>query len=346
MKPIYHHLSKKEREIIAALFQDGLKQNKIAKTLERDPGTISREINRNKTMIGILNNNNPKAKKKAKNFYYFPDNAQKKYEKRRKESKQKLGLKTLVLREYVLQKLKEGVSPRLISGRAKILKIGSISHEAIYQFIYRKENLHLKLWKNLLRAHKRRRPKLARKAKRYLIPNRIDIGTRSEKVNTREAFGHWEADSIVGSRGTSHVLHTEIERKTRLVRIRKITRKTAKNTTRAMKRMFRSFPPEARQSTTADNGPEFCDWEAFAKALSMEVFFATPYHSWERGSNERANGLIRRFFPKKTDFTKISHKQIQKVEDWINNRPMECLDFLTPNEAFALQLSRFSLNCT
>lgn len=342
MKTGYQHLSKKEREIIAALFQDGEKQNKIAKKLGRDPGTISRELKRNKTMIGHRNNNKPKAKKQRKNFYYFPDTAQRKYKKRRKESKQKLGLKTFELRAYVLKKLKEGLSPRLISGRAKRLGIGTISHEAIYQFIYRGENRSLQLWKYLLRAHKRRRPKLARKAKRHLIPNRIDIETREEAVNTREAFGHWEADSVVGMRGTSQALHTEIERKTRLVRIRKITRKTAHKTTTAMKRIFRTFPPEARQSTTADNGSEFCSWEKLAKDLGMAVYFAKPYHSWERGSNERANGLIRRFFPKKTDFSKISHQQIQKVEDWINNRPMECLDFQTPNEAFALQLAHFS----
>ncbi len=346
MKTGYQHLSKKEREIIAALFYDGEKQNKIAGKLGRDPGTISRELKRNKTMIGHRNNNKPKAKKQRKNFYYFPDTAQRNYEKRRKESKQKLGLKTFELREYVLKRLKAGLSPRLISGRAKRQGIGSISHEAIYQFIYRKENRPMELWKYLLRSHKRRRPKLARKAKRHLIPNRIDIDTRKEEINTREAFGHWEADSVVGPRGTSQVLHTEIERKTRLVRIRKITRKTAHKTTTAMKRIFRTLPPEARKSTTADNGSEFCSWEKLANSLEMAVYFAKPYHSWERGSNERANGLIRRFFPKKTDFSRISHKQIQKVEDWINNRPMECLDFRTPNEAFALQISLFSKNCT
>lgn len=342
----YHHLSENEREIMAALLQDGEKQNKIATRLGRDPGTISRELKRNKTVIDHRNNNKPKAKKQRKNFYYFPDTAQKNYEKRRKESKQKLGLKTFELREYVLKRLKSGLSPGLISGRAKRQGIGSISHEAIYQFIYRKENRSLELWKYLLRAHKRRRPKLSRKAKRHLIPNRIDIDTRPEEANTREAFGHWEADSVIGMRGTSPALHTEIERKTRLVRIRKITRKTAHKTTTAMKRIFRTLPPEARRSTTADNGSEFCSWEKLSKDLGMDVYFAKPYHSWERGSNERANGLIRRFFPKKTDFSKISHQQIQKVEDWINNRPMECLEFRTPNEAFALQLSHFSKNCT
>jgi IS30 family transposase len=342
----YKHLKKEEREKIAILFLEGKKNSKIAKEVGRSESTISRELRRNKTMIGTENNNNLKAKKKKENYYYFPDTAQKKYEERRKESKQKLGLKSLELREFVMENLKEKLSPILISGRAKLLGIGSISHETIYQFIYRKENKDLKLWEYLIRSHKKRRPKFGRKAKRYLIPNRIDIETRDEKINTREEFGHWEADSIVGKRGSLSALHTEIERKTRLVRIRKIERKTAKLTANSMINIFKKLPKYARKSTTADNGSEFCSWELLAKKLGMKVYFAKPFHSWERGSNERVNGLVRRIFPKKTDFTDITDKEIQAVEDWINNRPMKCLNFLTPNEAFSLQIATLPKNCT
>jgi IS30 family transposase len=342
----YKHLSKEEREKIAALLQDGKKQKEIATELFRDEGTISREIKRNKTMVGIRNNNNAQAKKKRENYYYFPEKAQRKYLERRKESKQQIGLKSLDLREFIIPKIKAGWSPIIISGRVKKKGLGKISHECIYQFIYRKENKDLELWKYLARSHKRRKAKLGRKSKRYLIPNRIDIDNRPKKASQRTEFGHWEADSIVGPRGTHFALHTEIERKTRLVRIKRIPRKTAQNTSQAMIKIWQNLPSKARKSTTADNGSEFCDWETVAKKLSMDVYFAKPYHSWERGSNERANGLIRRFFPKKTNFSKITDQQIQQVENWINNRPMKCLNFNTPYEAFYTHISALLNNCT
>jgi len=341
----YTHLTKEERIKMAFFLQEGkLKQYEIAIELNKHSSTISREIKRNKTINQRRFNNDQVAKKGLKNSAYFPDIAQKKYKKRRKESKQKLGLKSFELRDFVLKELKNHLSPILISGRAKFLNIGKISHEAIYQFIYAKENRFLELWKYLPRQHKKRRKKTGRKAGRRLIPNRIGIENRSEKINSRLEFGHWEADSIVGLRGTAAALHTKIERKNRLVRIKKIERKTAENTSLAMIDIWKNMPKKARISTTADNGSEFCRWEKVAKTLDMQVYFATSYHSWERGANERVNGLICRFFLKKTDFSKISEQQIQEVEDWINNRLMKCLDFKTPNEAFSLCFKHIALD--
>ena len=329
----YTHLSEKEREIIAALLQNGKNQTKIAKELGRDPGTISREIQRNKTMVGIKNNNNPTAKKYIENMCYFPDKAQKKYNERRFESKQGCPLKTLDLYDYVIKKLKKGWSPDLISGRAKLEGIGNISHECIYQFIYGKCFRSLKLWEYLARNHRKRRKKHGRKGKRTLIPNKICIDYRPHAVEDRIEFGHWEGDSIVGV-GKGSALHTQIERKSRYIQIQKISRKGSKETADAMINIFEKFPEHARKTSTEDNGCEFTQWERVSSKLKMDIYFAHAYHSWERGSNERGNGLVRRFLPKKTNFDDVPEDKIKTIEFWINHRPMKCLEYKTPHEVF------------
>lgn len=343
----YNHLSQKERDQIYDLSQSGKNKKEIAKILNRDPSTIGREVKRNKTMIGIKNNNNPTAKKDSGNYYYLPYRAQEKYMARRKESKQLCPLKTLDLYKYTIEKLKIGWSPEIISGRAKREGIGNISHECIYQFIYSKASKELKLYQYLARLHKKRRKWQGRKAKRTLIPNRIGIEKRPKSVENRKEFGHWEGDSVVGI-GKKSALNTNRERKTRLVIISKIKRKTAKHTRLATIRRFKEIPDEAHKTNTYDNGPEFTEHEKISKGLNMHIYFANPYHSWERGTNENGNGLIRRFFPKKTDFDQISQEAIKYVENWINNRPMKCLDYKTPLEAFQEELAIYQnlKNCT
>lgn len=333
----YTQLQPNEREQIYVLLQLNFKQNKIAEILKRNPSTISRELSRNKTMLDIRFNNNPNKKMDKNNYHYLPDRAQVKYLERRKESKQQPILKTIALFKFVVKSLKKGDSPELISGRAKLLNIGSISHECIYQFIYSKKGKELKLSECLPRAHKKRKKKGGRKGKRHLIPNRIDISQRPAIIETREEIGHWEGDSIVGV-GKGAALHTQVERKTRLFKIRKIERKTAENTAEAMISIFSVIPEKLRKSSTEDNGSEFTKWETVSNELGIDIYFAQPYHSWERGSNEKANGLVRRFFPKRTNFDDVTDEEIQAVEDWINNRPMKCLDFRTPNEAYNTEL--------
>jgi IS30 family transposase len=335
----YHHLTEKDRETCSALLQDGKSQKAIAKRLKRNIGTISRELKRNKTLIGPKNNNNPQAKKSLKNSYYFPHKAQKKYNERRKESKQGCPLKTLDLHDYVIEKLKIGWSPQIISGRAKKEAIGKISAECIYQFIYGKDGKSLKLWECLPRHRKKRRTKSGRKGKRHLIPHRIDISLRPKSVENRKEFGHWEGDSIVGI-GTKSALHTQVERLSRYTQVRKIGRKTAQLTSTTMIDIFQNFPDFARKSSTEDNGCEFTRWEMVAQELDMKIYFAQPYHSWERGTNERMNGFVRKFFPKRTDFDPVSQSEIQAVQDWINHRPMACLNYSTPHEVFHKHLNR------
>lgn len=334
------HLSPKERDEIYVLLQSGIRnRSEIGRSIGRPPSTIKREIERNKVMIGILNNNNPEAKKDPDNYYYLPDRAQAKYMKRRKDSKPPASLKTFALREFLIDKIKHGWGPELAAGRAKELGIGSISAECIYQFIYG-EGRDLKLWEFLPRAHKKRRKYNGRKGKRTLIPNRVGIEHRPESVADREEFGHWEDDSIVGV-GIGSALNTKRERKSRYMMITKIPRKTARYTRIASVRRFKELPLFARLTDTADNGPEFTEHEKITKQTQTKFYFATPYHSWERGTNENGNGLVRRFFPKKTDFNHVTPSQIKAVEDWINHRPLKCLNYKTPHEVFHEELNLY-----
>lgn len=346
----YKHLTEEEREQIHYLYYEESKSKEdIAKELGRDPSTIYREFSRNKTMKGMINNNNPEAKKDSKKWQYLPQKAQEKYLERRRESKQQFPFKTLELYEFVVEKIKLGWGPDLIAGRAKELGIGKTSHESIYKFVYydpkAKEE---ELWKYLPRSRKKRRKRNGRKAKRTLIPNRVGIEMRPKAVEDRKEFGHWEDDSVVGV-GKGAALNTKRERKSRYMMITKIPRKTARHTRLATCKRFKNLPVGAKKTNTMDNGCEFTEHEKTTRITGMNHYCANPYHSWERGTNENGNGLIRRFFPKKTDFNKITKKEIKAVEDWINHRPLKCLGYKTPHEVFHEELAlcqKFFSSCT
>jgi IS30 family transposase len=327
----YKHLSQEERDQIAIMLYEKIPKKKIAEKLQRDYSTIYREIKRNHTSINRKYNNSPKKKK----FIYLPYKAQKKYQQRRKKSKSPFPLKNPFIYRFTTEHLKKGWSPELISGRLQFLygEKHSISHECIYQFIYSKRGRRMQLCKYLPRRHKKRRKHNGRSTRRHLIPNRTDISLRPKEVEDREVAGHWEGDSIVGV-GKGSALHTEVERHSRYLLIRKKKRKTAEETATVMTEMYLSVPKHLRKTTTADNGSEFCSHEKVTKKTKIQIFFARPYHSWERGSNENANGLVRRFFPKKTNFDPISKQEIQAVQNAINHRPKKCLEFRTPHEVF------------
>lgn len=329
----YNNLSQKEREQIYILLKEGLKPNAIADLLGRHRSTICREIKRNSTSMETRYNNSPKKQK-----HYLPDRAQQKYRQRRKEGKYPFPLKNSWIYRYTLRKLKIGWSPETISGRLKLKYDEHISHETIYQFIYGKRGRKLELYKNLRRAHKKRRKWKGRKGKRVLIPNRRDITLRPESVETREEFGHWEGDSIIGV-GKGAALHSEVERKCRKLFLKKVKRKTAEETRRAMVAIYKPLPKKAKKTSTIDNGSEFVKHEEVTEETGIVIYCAAPYHSWERGSNENANGLVRWYFPKKTNFDEISDEEIQKVEDAINNRPRKCLGYKTANEVYHQLLS-------
>jgi IS30 family transposase len=353
----YTHLSEEERKNIYFLLLEWKKKKEIADEIGRNPGTITREIRRNSTLLS--RNYNWLGEKKKEHYHYLPDTAQTKSEKRRKEVNWRAPLKRPEILSHVVEHLKLGWSPDIIAGNLKLLYPNDISmhvsHECIYQFIYTKKWEELgetgpdgkPLWlkQYLLRSHKRRKKKTGRSMKKsQKIPNRIDISQRKIDhpfCEIRDEFGHFEWDSILSVRTTYSALRTELERKSRFLFVKRIPRKTADYTTQATIAIYSSLPLWSVKSTTWDNGTEHTGHEKITKELNIPIYFAEPYKSWQRGSNEHGNGMIRRFFPKWTNFDEISNDQIQKVVDYLNNRPRKILGYKTPKQVFDSYLATF-----
>jgi IS30 family transposase len=188
-----------------------------------------------------------------------------------------------------------------------------------------------------LRSQKKQRKRYGGYIRRGQIPNRTSIDKRPQIVARKGRFGDWEADTIIGARHKGGILSL-VERKTKLVRLRKLTTKTAAEMKDATVALLRPLAAKVH-TITVDNGKEFCDHELITAALKARIYFAHPYASWERGLNENTNGLIRQYFPKKYDFTKISEEELQRVEDLLNNRPRKTLSYRTPNQVSFKQRS-------
>jgi IS30 family transposase len=292
----------------------------IAKALGRSKSTISREL---------TNNSSPEHKK------YLSHRAHGRAVQKREKASKRPRLKDARIISYVRGKLKVGWSPEQISGRISIDHPGlSISHEAIYQYIYHpKTEGQRELISCLRRAHRKRKNKaIDRQQKKSKIPNRISIEQRPPSVERRRQYGHWEGDSLV-SRKSKVALNTLVERKSRLLMLTKLKRKTAKATFKAVVSRLGNLPPKARRTLTMDNGSENTMHQEISSTIGIDCFFAHPYASWERGTNEHINGLVRWYLPKGTDFRNISDDEIVRIESLINNRPRKCLGYKTPLEA-------------
>jgi IS30 family transposase len=250
-----------------------------------------------------------------------------------KESHKRKRMDDLEIQEYVIEKLLLGWTPEQISGRI-FQDIGKkVSHETIYMWIYR-ERPDLTEYLPRKQAGRKKR-NYVKKSRKVHIPNRTDIDKRPKEANNREEFGHFEADCIESRRGGSKTALLVIaDRLTRMVKIKKLARKTAEQATNSIIFSLQDYNIINLKTITYDNGSEFCYHERVNNEMGIKSYFCKPYHSWEKGTVENINGLIRRFFPKGTDFDKISDELIQKVEDWINNRPMKCLNWKTPNEKY------------
>jgi len=319
--PKFRKLVKEDRILIAQWKNQGLSLRQIAKWLGRNVSTISREIERNSFESKV----------------YEPLHAQYKANWRRNKAwGAKQPLKNPWLYSYVLDKLGCGWSPEQISGRLKLkfrkLPDRQIGVETIYRFVYQSKNKELRLWEYLRRKQVRRRAKRGRKSQRVRIPDRVSIHLRPRVVDARVEAGHWEGDSLEG-RGHLSGLHTEYERFFSLIRMAKIARISALETTKAQLKIFKNLPEWLRRSTTLDNGKENVKHLLLRKVLRMNTYFADPYSAWQRGGNENANLWIRYYFPKGTDFSKIPEEEIKDVEWELNNKPRKRLGFKTPMEA-------------
>ena len=309
----YIQLTQEERYHISVLCKEGFSKTETAKKINRHISTISRELNRNTGKKG-----------------YRPKQAHKRTLKRRHTSRKAIKF-TDKVRQIVDEKISKQFSPDQISGKLRMLGI-HISHERIYQYLLDDTRSGGQLYKNLRHSHRKRKKRYGSREKRGQIPNRVSIDKRPKIVDARERIGDWEADTIIG-RNHKGAMVTLVERKSKYTLIRKINRKTSLLLNSAISELTKGFK-ERFITMTVDNGREFAGHEEINSKLGVDVYFAHPYHSWERGLSENTNGLIRQYFPKKTDFLEVSDKEVSMVQHRLNNRPRKTLGYLTPNEVF------------
>jgi transposase, IS30 family len=317
-KTDYIHLTAEERDQISVLKAEGQSLRSIARLLGRNHTTISRELSRNAPPV-----------RKGR---YLSHKAHERAVQKKSHAHQRSRLRNETIRQYVENRLALHWTPELIAGRLPLeLKGQTISHEAIYQYIYKERH---DLIPSLAKHHKKRQKRgHSHKHRKPHIPNRVSIEERPKSVEKRKQAGHWERDSMV-SRSSKACLDVKVERKSRYTFIDKLDRRTAEAVRIAVIARLKPLPESLRRSLTYDNGSEHAEHEIINQALGTRSFFCHPYSSWERGTNENMNGLIRRFLPKKTDFSKVSTDEIKQIEFLLNNRPRKCLNFRTPAEVF------------
>lgn len=324
----YRHFRVEEREKIQEMLWQKASVRGIARELGRHPSSVSREIKRNKP---------------PKNNQYTPRLADERaLEHRRHRGRRKLETNETLF-EYAIRRLKLGWSPEQIAATSKAETEVSISHEAIYQYIYaqvyRGGHGYLRPGRLDLRPYlawrrKRRMHKHLRKSYRIEKGPLPSIDRRPREVDKRKQVGHWEDDSLVYTPTCPVGLRTTSELVTGIVFIDKARGRTATDANHISCRRLGPLPVHLRLTLTRDRGAENLGYLELEQNLGIRCFFAHPYHSWERGSNENVNGLIRRFFPKKTDFRTVTDEEIQRVERLLNSRPRKRLGWKTPYEVF------------
>jgi len=318
----YNHFTPEQRNELSALLRAGIRQNRIAELLGKSPAAVCQEIKRNSIDEKY---NAGYAKKRTKKRRVVANQRFKKLEN------------NVWLRSYVIKKIKKVAwSPQQIAGRLKLKypndKERHIGKDAIYAYIYseRKDLVkHLRCQKGKYRRQYGTR--IREKRREEMKKKRID--TRPKIVESRERIGDWEGDTIVGGEKTIHML-THVERRSGMLFADKLEKATAELTKEKTIARFDKIAKDKKYTITYDNGSTFAEHEMTEKETGMDIYFAYPYHSWERGSNENTNGLLRQFFPKKSMFANITQETIEKAVKLINNRPRKRLNYLTPREVF------------
>lgn len=320
----YQRLSLEERVEIEKLTAQKCSISLIAKKLNRAKSTISREL-KNYTFFRTY-----KAVKANRLAYQISWN--------RRMDKDKIS-NHRPLENYVLEKLKLRWSPDQISVTLKKLfptdKTMNVSHETIYLYIYLhcKKELKTELIQQLRQKRKTRGNFKTAAVRGIKIKDRITIDERPEEVMGREIPGHWEGDLIIGKNHES-CIGTLAERTTRTVIIIPLKNKNAATVRKAFENEIKKLPKLMKKSLTYDNGTEMSEHKMFTQNTKVQVYFTHPYSPWERPTNENTNGLIRDYFPKGTDFNKITRKKIKQVQNELNERPRRVLDYQTPKEVF------------
>ena len=310
----YQHLSLVERHYIEMSKKKEVSHNQIAKDLGRSQSSITREIQRNTGKRGYRH-------KQANRFA-----------EDRQTSKPKAIKLTQEIKYLITACLKKEWSPEQISGRFSDDGWISLHHETIYQFILADKAAGGRLHKHLRHQDKTYRKRYGSAHNRSGIPNRVDIDERPSEANNRERVGDWEADTIIGKNHKGAIVTLD-DRKSKLRLAAPLVAKKANNVKDAIVSLLLPVK-EFVKTMTFDNGKEFTLHEKIATNLDCATYFAKPYHSWERGQNENANGLLRQYFPKSMELVDVTLKQVLEAVDKLNNRPRKCLCFKTPYEVF------------
>ena len=317
----YRHLSIDEREVILKMRENSKTLEEIGQKLGRPRSTISRELGRNVSSTGE----------------YKAHLAEKYYQRRREQSKTPYRLNYKPLLKYVSSKLEQYWSPEQICGKMELKYPKDFSmrtcHSTIYRWIRADRKAGGTFYQKLRHGLRKRRKRYGSTENRGQIPDKRMIDQRPKVVEKRSRIGDWESDSVVGRKHKSHIA-THVERKTKYTLAIKLGSKSAEDYTRATLIVFKGIPTAKVKTFTVDNGKEFANFKGIEKGLDAKVYFANPYHSWERGTNENTNGLLRQFFPKGTDFNLVSQKDIDTAVNLLNNRPRKCLQYRTPAEVF------------
>ena len=307
----YHQLTQEQRYQIYALKKTGHSGSEIAEVIGVHKSTVGRELKRNRGQRG-----------------YRPQQAQNLAMKRRPKATPRISSATWALVE---KWLRQDWSPEQISGRLKKEQKVCISHEWIYQHILADQRAGGDLYKHL-RCQKKRRKRYGTYDRRGKLPNCRSIEERPAIVKARKRLGDWEVDTLIG-KGHQPALVTLTERKSRFTLLAKVSRRTAGAVRQQVCRVL--LPVKDKVHTlTSDHGKEFADHEQIAEALNLTFYFAHPYAAWERGTNENTNGLLRQYFPKKSDLASVSHKELAQAMSKLNFRPRKSLRFKTPFEVF------------
>lgn len=309
----YRQLTQEQRYQIGACLKIGMNQSEIAKEIEVDKSTVSRETRRNGS--GRWKYNPSRAIALAR-------------ERHRKKRKHRIDEVTWARVESLL---KIELRPEQISMRLKLENFPTVSHETIYCHVYQNKQEGGVLYTHLARQHKYRK-RIHKYCKRGFRDPRRPISDRPAIVETRSRIGDWEADTIIGQRRQQAIVSV-VERRSRFCVLQKVPVRSAEMVANAACQQL--LPIKDKVLTiTSDNGSEFAGHKKIALYLGADFFFADPYSSWQRGTNENTNGLVRQYFPKKSDFTVLSDPDIQLVADRLNNRPRKTLGFRTPYEIF------------
>ena len=312
----YKHISKEQRYQISALLKAGVKIRSIAEQLNLHRSTLYRELKRNSQPRG--------------SYAAYLANQYSEIRKERFSKFRKLNHKMI---SFIKDKLEnEQWSPEQIKGYYKRENIQMVSHERIYQFIYKDKANGGKLYKHLRTGNKKYKKRYGKnKNRRVIIKNKVSIDQRPSVINNKERFGDWEIDTIVGKNHKGAIVIAE--RKSNFILMRKLKTKSAKQLAKKTILLLAPYK-DLVHSITSDNGTEFAEHEYIAKKLDAKFYFAHPYSSWERGLNEYSNKLIRQYIPKKSDFNNFSVKYINEINLKLNNRPRKLLNFVSPNDLF------------